>query len=140
VAPGQTPQSPTTPAVRAESEEDHSKKEIAQLVKDYCAAYETLKPENLQKIFPLIDQRKLKEQFKQMKSLRCTVTSPPEFDRIDVNGAGGAQLKFGMKRELQGNVGGVKSVLETNVLMVVSRTSRNVPWHIDSAEHSEKPK
>ena len=83
-----------------ESEEDHAKKEIAQLVKDYCAELETMKPARDPQDLPAVDQRTLREQFRQYKSLKCTLTGPPEYDRIDVKGAGGAQLKVGMKQAI----------------------------------------
>jgi hypothetical protein len=131
---------PKEKATPVDTEREHAMKEIALLVKEYCAAYESMKPERIKKTFPLIDDRKLKDQFRQYKSLRCTLTSEPAYDRLDVNDAGGAQLKVGMKQEIQGQVGGVKSVNETIVTIVVSRKSRNEPWHIDSVEHREKPK
>ena len=127
----------TTPVV---TEEEHAKREIKDLVNRYCSALSTMKPEVIQKVFPLVQLGSLKEQFRQYKSLKCTVTSEPEYDRIDVKGAGGAQLKFGMKQAMVINVGGQPATAETIVTMVVSRRDANEPWHIDRVTHEPKPK
>ena len=84
---------PDKPPPPPETEEDHAKKEIAQLVKNYCAELETMDPARVQKIFPLADVRTLREQSRQYKSLQCTLTGRPEYQTFDVKGAGGAQLK-----------------------------------------------
>jgi hypothetical protein len=123
-----------------ESEEDHAKKEIAQLVKNYCAELETLQPARVHKIFPTVDQRTLREQFRQYKSLKCTLAGPPEYDRIDVNGAGGAQLKVGMKQTIATQSGGAPQTVETIVTMIVSRIDNRSAWTIDRVKHEPKPK
>jgi hypothetical protein len=128
---------PTTPVV---TEEEHAKREIKELVNRYCGALSTMKPEAIQKVFPLVQVAALKEQFRQYKSLKCTITSEPEYDRIDVKGAGGAQLKVGMKQAMVINVGGQPANAETIVTMVVSRRDANEPWHIDRVTHEPKPK
>ena len=71
---------PPPPPITAE---EHAKKEIEQLVKNYCSAYETLKPEIIQTLFPLINATVLRDRFKEYKSLKCTVTFPLEYDRLD---------------------------------------------------------
>ena len=43
------------PPVAMTPEVTHAKKEIAQLVKNYCSAMETLQPERVQEVFPHVD-------------------------------------------------------------------------------------
>jgi len=81
-----------------------------------------------------------KAQFSSYKSLKCTVTSPPEYDRITVNGVGGAQIKFGMKQEMAIKVGGQPAVAEQIVTMSVSRRDLQRPWLIDWVNVEPKPK
>lgn len=77
-APGveSTPTNPDKPAAPPITAEQHAKNEIEQLVKDYCAEYETLKPDRVQKLFPLVNQGVLRDQFRQYKTLKCTLTAP----------------------------------------------------------------
>jgi hypothetical protein len=65
------------------TDEQHAKDEIARLIKNYCAEYETLDASRVKKLFPHIDERSLRDGFGQYRSLRCTVTSALEFDRLD---------------------------------------------------------
>ena len=120
--------------------EEHAKNEILQLVKNYCAEYETMKPDRIQKLFPLIDQKVLRDRFKEYKSLKCTITAPPEYDRLDARPAGGAQIKFGMKQVIQMKSSGAPQAVETIVTMVVSRTDLRSDWLIDRVQHEPKPK
>ena len=128
---------PAPPPITAE---EHAKNEILQLVKNYCAEYETMKPDRIQKLFPLIDQKVLRDRFKEYKSLKCTITAPPEYDRLDARPAGGAQIKFGMKQVIQMKSGGAPQAVETIVTMVVSRTDLRSDWLIDRVQHEPKPK
>jgi serine/threonine protein kinase len=122
--------------------EEHAKVEIKSLVTKYCAAYETLKAENLEALFPQIRQTTLKEQFRQYKALQCTITAPPEFDRLDINdaGAGGAQIKVGMKHVITMQSGGAPKVQDLIVTMVLSRIDFRSQWVIDRVRAQEKPK
>jgi hypothetical protein len=131
------PDKPPPPPISAE---DHAKKEIAQLVNNYCAALQTLKPASVRSLFHLDNERELKEKYKEYKSLNCTVTSPPEYDRLDASPAGGAQLKFGMKQTVKMASGGAPQTIETTVTMVVSRKDFQSPWLIDRVSHEVKPK
>jgi hypothetical protein len=130
----------TKPVEAPETEEAHAKKEIAKLVTDYCAELETLQPARLHRIFPTIDQRTLREQFSQYKSLKCVLAGPPEYDRIDVKGAGGAQLKVGMKQTIATRSGGAPQTVETIVTIIVSRIDNRSLWTIDRVKHEPKPK
>ena len=142
-APAATSQIPTTPdkpAAPPISAEDHAKDEIQRLVTNYCASLETLQPDRVKKLWPLAPMATLRDQFRQYKSLRCTITSPPKFDRLDASAAGGAQVKFGMKQEIQMRSGGAPVVYETIATLVASRTDFQSPWFIDRVRHDPKPK
>ena len=139
-SPTGTPTDPGKPAAAAKTAEEHAKEEIGQLVKNYCAALQTLKPEAVRRLFHLDNERELKTAFKEYKSLKCTLTSPVEFDRLDPSPAGGAQLKFGMKQAIQMASGGAPKDQETIVTMVVSRKDFQSDWLIDRLTHEVKPK
>jgi hypothetical protein len=141
-APGaeSTPTNPDKPAAPPITAEQHAKNEIEQLVKNYCAEYDTLKPDRIQKLFPLVNQGVLRDQFRQYKSLTCTLTAPLEYERLDARPAGGAQVKFGMKQVIQMRSGGAPKTVETIVTMVVSRTDLQSAWLIDRVRHDPKPK
>jgi hypothetical protein len=136
----QTPTSPDKPAAPPITAEQHARNEIEQLVKDYCAEYETLKPDRIQKLFPLVNRDALREQFRNYRSLRCTLTSPLEYERLDARPAGGAQVKFGMKQVIHSRKGGAPGTSETIVTVVVSRTDLRSPWLIDRVRYDAKPK
>jgi hypothetical protein len=142
-APAPTAQTPTTPEKPPEppmSAEDHAKNEILQLVTNYCVALESLQADRVRKLWPLAPVGTLRDQFHEYKSLRCTITSPPKFDRLDASAAGGAQVKFGMKQEIQMRSGGAPDVKETIATMVVSRLNFQSQWLIDRVRHDPKPK
>jgi hypothetical protein len=122
------------------SAEDHAKNEILQLVTNYCVALESLQADRVRKLWPLAPVGTLRDQFHEYKSLRCTITSPPKFDRLDASAAGGAQVKFGMKQEIQMRSGGAPDVKETIATMVVSRLNFQSQWLIDRVRHDPKPK
>jgi predicted Ser/Thr protein kinase len=139
----QEPQVPTDsdpkPASEAITRDAHAKAEIEQLIKNYCAALETRKPERVKEWFPLVNEKTLRKQFEQYKSLRCTVIPPKEYAQFDAGPAGAAQFKFEMKQILQSRVAGPETH-ETIVTMKVSRTDLRSPWLIDRATHETKPK
>jgi hypothetical protein len=136
----QTPTVPDKPAAPPISAEDHAKDEIQRLVADYCASLETLDADRVKKLWPLAPMATLKMQFKTYKSLRCTITSPPKFDRLDASAAGGAQVKFGLKQQIVASSGGAPEVKEMDITMVVSRLNFQSAWQIDRILAVEKPK
>jgi len=147
--PGQTPPPVVTPppptgpggaAQAPKSAEDHAKEEIGQMVKNYCASLDTLKPDKIRQFFHLDNERELKERFKEYKSLKCTLTGQPEYDRLDASGAGAAQFKVGMKQVVEMRSGGAPKAIETIVTVVVSRKDFQSEWRIDRLRHDEKPK
>ncbi|HEY2433437.1 MAG TPA: hypothetical protein VGI12_12250 [Vicinamibacterales bacterium] len=140
---GGTRGAPAGPVVDPVSEEQHAKDEIDRVVKRYCSEFETLKTDGIKEIFPLAPVATYREQFRQYKSLKCTITSKPEYDRPpdpNPSGSSGAQLKFGMKHEIQMRSGGAPQIVETIVTMIVSRTDFRHPWVIDSTRAEQKPK
>ena len=128
------------PPVAAITPEDHAKKEIEQLVKNYCGAMDTLQPDQLKKLYPQVDVALHRELFRQYRSLKCTLAGPLEYDRLDASSAGGAQVKVGMKQQIEMKSGGAPKVLETIATIVVSRMSNQAPWLIDRLQVAQKPK
>ncbi|MEO6236495.1 MAG: hypothetical protein ABIQ52_05805 [Vicinamibacterales bacterium] len=131
---------PEGPVKREITQEDHARAEIEGLVARFCAAHESLKVEGIVQMFPLAPVETYKYQFRQYKTLKCVVTSKPEYDRLDPRAAGGAQLKYGMKQVIQMRIGGQPQVKETIVTMTLSRKDFQSPWLIDRIAAEEKPK
>ena len=133
---GGKPAEPPTTAV------DHAKKEIVQLVNSYCSALQSMDPGKVRTYFPLADQRTLRDQFRQYKSLKCAVTEPKFLlvQASGADGAGSAQVKFEMKQTLVSKSGGAPEVHETIVTLRTSRKTNLNPWLIDGVEHEAKPK
>jgi hypothetical protein len=101
---------------------------------------ETLQPDRLKKLYPQVDIGIHREAFRQYKSLKCSLVGDPEYDRLDASSAGGAQVKIGMKQQIEMKTGGAPKVLETIATFVVSRMSNQSPWQIDRLQHVAKPK
>jgi hypothetical protein len=134
------PTLPDKPAAAPITAEEHAKQEIAQLVKNYCAALATLRPERVRSLFHLDNERLLRDQYREYKSLKCTVSSPPEYDRLDASAAGAAQLKVGLKQAVEMRSGGAPKDHDFIVTMVVSRREFQSPWLIDRVLFEPKPK
>lgn len=109
-------------------------------MKKYCAALDSLNPATVRKLFHLDNERQLRDQYREYKSLKCTVTSPAEYDRLDASEAGGAQLRFGMKQVLEMKSGGAPGPTEYIVTMVVSRKGFQTEWLIDRVNYEVRPK
>ena len=139
-APPTPPPTKEGPVAPVETAEEHDKKAIQQLVTQYCQEYETLQPARIQKVYPNVQQGALKEQFRQYKSLQCSVAAPPEFMRLDSGEAGLAQVKFGMKQVVQMRSGGAPQTVETIVTMTMTRMSYKSTWLIDRVDYVSKPK
>ena len=56
--------------------------EILEIFEEYCAGLESFDPTAIQKVYPSINIRTLEIQFRQYKSLTCTITRAPEFDSV----------------------------------------------------------
>jgi hypothetical protein len=134
------PTLPDKPAAAPITAEEHAKQEIGQLVKNYCAALNTLKPATIRSLFHLDNERELRDGFREYKSLKCSLSAPPEYDRLDASEAGAAQLKFDMKQAVEMRSGGAPKALDLTVTMVVSRKGFQSPWLIDRVTVEQKPK
>jgi hypothetical protein len=141
-APAAQPPPPTVsgPVAAPISAEDHAKNEIQTLVNNYCLALSSRDANRVRTLFPLAPMADLHAEFDEYKSLRCTLTSPLTYDRLDASAAGGAQLKFGMKQELRARSGGAPEVHELIITMVVSRKDFQSKWLIDRIQAESKPK
>ena len=139
--PGPTPVVPNKPAERPITAEQHAMNAIERLVKNYCAALETLKADRVKEWFPLAPEADLRGQFSQYKSLKCTPTLPLKYERLDARPAGAARVAFEMKKVIQWKrKGGVPETQETIVTINVSRKDGSSDWQIDFVRHEPKPK
>jgi hypothetical protein len=122
--------------------EVHAKKEIKQRVDEYCNALETLKPEEVQRVFPNADVRTLKRQFEGYKSLDCALTGDLEYDRFDISSgasaAASAQVKTGMKQTPVLRAGGAPKAQEMMVTILLSRVELRSRWKIDDVIYAAK--
>jgi hypothetical protein len=133
-SPVQTPNGPAPPPI---SPEEFAKKEIRQLLKDYCAAFEHLDLKEMRKVFPAAPAQ-MNDQFRQFKAVQCTVAGEPEFLKLDAEG-GSAQIEVPTKMVYDQKVGGVQK-LELLTTAKFSRPEARDSWRIDSISHKPKPK
>lgn len=141
--PGNTTGDPGKPAPAAKTRDEHAKEEIQQLINEYCAALHTLKADAVLSLFNQNNQpANYKEQFKDYKSLQCTIgKEPPVYQLLDSSEKGGlAKLTFEMKQSIKTKFGGAPPDHETIVTMVVSRKDFQSRWRIDRVTHEDKPK
>ncbi|MGC4085959.1 MAG: hypothetical protein QM736_28480 [Vicinamibacterales bacterium] len=157
-APAATPAAEPPPAVTplptqdakdvaaAISPEEHARQEITQLIRAYCRDLESLKEDAVANHFqaPEPQRRQLRSQFRDYRSLNCTITTEkPTFETLQIGqngGAGTAMVLFDMKQVIQTKTGGAPQTVETNVTMVASRPSQRDPWKIERVQHKPKPK
>jgi len=130
------------PAPRPITQDEHAKQQIQKLVKNYCAALETLQPKAVQAVFQPKVERDYKARFKEYKSLKCLLAAEPlEYMAFDASEpAGVARLKFGMKQIIQWDSGGAPKALDLIVTMLVSRKNFQSDWLINEVNATEKPK
>jgi serine/threonine protein kinase len=119
--------------------EEHAKKEIPGVVKEYCAALEALDPLRVLKVYPSVDVRALRDQFRQYKSLKCTIVGAPEFAELDAD-VGTARVEVGVKQILEMQSGGAPKVLETIAVTTLLRPELRSAWRIGKVVHKPKPK
>ena len=136
-APGAGAQAPNGPAPAPISAEEFAKKEIRQLLKDYCAAFELLDLNAMRKAFPKAPAT-MTEQFRQFKAVQCTIAGEPEFQKLDAEG-GSAQIEVPTKMVYDQKVGGVQK-LELLTTAKFSRPEARDSWRIDAITHKPKPK
>jgi hypothetical protein len=136
-APGSASQAPNGPAPPPISPEEFAKKEIRQLLKDYCAAFANLDLTAMRKVFPAAPAQ-MNDQFRQFKAVQCTVAGEPEFVKLDAEG-GSAQIEVPTKMVYDQKVGGVQK-LDLLTTAKFSRPELRDSWRIDSISHKPKPK
>jgi len=114
--------------------EQQAKNDIQRVLKDYCFAYEALNPVAIRQVYPTVPG--LEEQLRQLKSIECTLTSPPEF--VDLNAdAGTATVEVGVKQVFDRKVGGVQKQ-ETIATIKLLRPQARGTWRIASMNHKQK--
>jgi hypothetical protein len=140
--PAQVQPSVAGPAKDPITEEQHAKDEITRVVTNYCLELQKLKPDGLKPFFSQLNERALREQFRDYKSLKCAITEKPEFELLTINptGSGSAQVKVGLKQTIEMRTGGAPQVKETIVRLIMSRLDRQSAWLIDRINAEEKPK
>lgn len=117
-------------------EETQAKKDIEALVGAYCAALEAMQRDAILRMMPGVRPEAVETRLEAYESVKCTVTLPAEFDRIDLDaaGSGHAQLRFRMRQEFVLKAGPRQSS-DTIARTTVSRRNRTSPWVIDSLVH-----
>lgn len=129
-----TPVLPANPVMAAApprpvDEETRAKTKIESLVKEYCAALEAMQPAAILRMMPGVSLEAVQTRLAGYTSLRCTVTLPAEFERIDIDpgGSGHAQLRFRFRQEHVLKAGSA-TLTDTIAVMTVSRPNRSSPW------------
>ena len=141
VVPPQTGDKPAAPAAPPISDEDYAKNAVKDTLKAYCAAYEALDPDAVQKVYPKAPMASLKLQLNKSryKSMQCT-TAEPKYDALDtVNGT--AKLHVDAKDVYQPTaLADAPETREYIVTISFSRASQRGKWFIETAEYRPKPK
>ena len=119
--------------------EEFAKGQIRLLLKDFCAAYEAIDPEAVQRAYPKVDMPSLKRQLNRSayKSVQCKFADPV-FLSLDAL-MGTAKVQADLKRVYEHTVGSDPPV-EQIVDMTVSRPESRGRWFIDAATYKPKPK
>jgi len=123
------------------SDEDYAKNVVKDVLKEYCAAYEAIDPDAVQRVFPKVNIANLKLQLNKSayKSVQCTFAEP-KFDALDP-AAGTAKIRVDVKRVFEHTALDPKpDVSEQIGLMTFSRASQRGRWVIETAEFRLKPK
>ena len=120
------------------NEEARARQEIEQVVSQYCAELQTLQVQRIRALFPNAPDR-VAEQLRNYASLKCSITSPVKFVRLNADTAGGiAEVTYGMKQEIVMNSGGASRTLEMLVTMLVSKKEATEAWFIDQTTYTVK--
>jgi hypothetical protein len=113
-------------------------REIPVLLKQYCAALESLDPRKVQDVFPSAEQNFYRRSFDQYKALKCAI-GEPKYSKLDGK-AGTAELEVEVKQTNQYKTGGAPQVLEFMVTMTLSRPEEMTTWRIVKLLSVQKPK
>lgn len=113
---------------------------IPTLIGNYCAALQTLKASEVKKYYPTKDTSDLNFQFRQYKSLVCTVkVAEIVFKKLEAE-AGRADVEFDMKQEIVMRSGGAPKTTELHVEAALIRVTDRTDWQIHQLKTTEKPK
>src|SRR4051812_9134471 len=132
---------PAPPAAPPISDEDYAKNAVKDALKQYCAAYEALDPDAVQKVYPKAQMASLKLQLNtsKYKSMQCTMAEP-KYDALDT-AAGTAKLHVDAKHVYERTaLGDAPETREYIVAISFSRANQRGKWFIESAEYRPKPK
>jgi len=136
------PPAPTAKVNPAPDEAEISRQQIhaiEQVIDQYCLALQTLRSENVRRLFPYAAHGPFDEQFRQYESLKCSVTTPINFLRIDANSTRGiAEVTFGLTQEMTLKSGGGPVAMSALVTMLLSRKEAGA-WLIDRVSYSRQP-
>jgi hypothetical protein len=135
--PGLPPKNPTrtssavapSPGSTDPKDADQDKRDIDQLLMDYCSAYEALDIPGIVKVYPSAPAA-FREQFRQYKSAGCTVTGPPKYVALDPQ-SGKAQIEVVVKVMTEHKAGGGKTTQELVAKARLARPKQRGGWHIE---------
>ena len=119
--------------------EEFAKRQIQDLLKDFCDAYEAINPEAVKLVYPKVDMGSLRLQLNRSayKSVQCKFADPVYLS-LEAS-AGTAKVQADLKRVYEHTVGSEPPV-EQIVTMTVSRPESRSRWYIDAATYKPKPK
>jgi serine/threonine protein kinase len=138
--PGQAPQTPPGEVKPPISDEDYAKNAVKDVLNQYCAAYQALDPDAVQRVYPKAPMAALKLQLNKSryKSVQCTLKEP-KYDALDA-AAGTAKTQVEIKHVFEHTALGDKpEVREYIATISFSRASQRGKWFIDAAEYRVKP-
>jgi hypothetical protein len=132
--------SPEKPPAAVISDDDHAKKnEIPVLLKQYCAALESLDPKRVKEIYPDASLDLYKRAFEPYRSLKCTMAEEPKYASLDGT-KGTAQLEVGVKQMIEYRRGDAPEAMEFITTMTLSRPEARTTWRIVKLQSIRKPK
>ena len=142
-APDQPPvtvASPDKPAAQVMSDDDHAKKnEIPALLKEYCAALESLDPKRVKEVYPAANLDLYRRAFEPYKALKCAMAEEPKYASLDGT-KGTAQLEVGVKQMIEYRRGDAPEAMELITTMTLSRPEARTTWRIVKLQTIRKPK
>jgi hypothetical protein len=128
LGPGMGPAPPPVPP------EETARAAIRRTLDAYCTAYANRDADAIKRVFP--GARVSQEQFRQLKSVECSLTGDPKFGRLDPV-AGTATVEVGMKQVVDQTVGGTQT-RETIASLTMMRPEPRGEWFIQTLNAREK--
>ena len=116
--------------------EEYAKGQIQELLKAYCAAYEAMNPEAVQRLYPKVNMAALKIQLNRSKyrSVQCKVGDKVEYLALDAPG-GKARIQAEVKRVFEHTIFTEKPQKDEMVATLnLVRPGDRTPWQIELAE------